>query len=230
MKTKPKIAIIDYGVGNLRSLIRAFEYNKAQVLLTESAQDIHGADALVLPGDGAFAAGMKGLALRDLTDSVWDFAKTGKPILGICLGAQIMLSWGFEFGKHRGLDLVGGKVVKFPHLKDGAKIPQIGWNGIYPAKSWSWDKTILDSIKPGSDIYYIHSYIMVPNNTKSTLATSTHGGLTFCSVISQGNIYGCQFHPEKSGEVGLKIIDKFIFACRTPRSISPRKFIKILKA
>lgn len=210
MKKKAKFVIVDYGIGNLRSLSRAFEHWGAHTVISEDQREVETADALILPGDGAFGTGMDGLAVRELTASIKTFARQDKPILGICLGAQILFSWGLEFGKFRGLDLIGGKVVKFPKLANGEKIPQIGWNGIFSKQVDRWKGTILNSIPSGSDVYYIHSYIMVPRDKKNILAVSTYGGQEFCSVVKDGKIYGCQFHPEKSGDVGLKIINNFI--------------------
>ena len=214
MRKNAKIVIADYGVGNLRSLIRAFEHFGADVAITEEADKISSADALVLPGDGAFAAGMEGLKVRGLTKAVLDFAKGSKPLLGICLGAQILMSQGFEFGKHSGLNLISGKVVKF-NKNIGAKIPQIGWNNIYPAGEKEWKGTILEGIKPQSNVYFIHSYILVPKDKNAALALTNYGSNEFCSVVRKDQIWGCQFHPEKSGQVGLKIIGNFIKMVRT---------------
>lgn len=210
MKTKPVIAIIDYGVGNLRSLIRAFEHFGVDVTITEDTDKVKSSDAIVLPGDGAFAAGMKGLAIRNLTVPVKQFVKDGKPVLGICLGAQILLSVGYEFGKFAGLDLIGGKVVKFPKLEGSEKIPQIGWNSLKKPADVNWRKTILDKVKTGSNVYFIHSFIMETEDKQNILAYSAYGDCEFASVIHKNSIWGCQFHPEKSGQVGLKIINNFI--------------------
>ena len=209
MRKNIKIVIVDYGVGNLRSLTRAFEHFGVDVAITEEADKISLADALVLPGDGAFAAGMEGLKVRGLTKAVLDFAKGSKPLLGICLGAQILMSVGYEFGKYSGLDLISGKVVKF-NKNVGAKIPQIGWNNIYPARKKEWEGTILEGVKLQSNVYFIHSYILAPKDKNASLAMTNYGSNEFCSVIHKGQIWGCQFHPEKSGDVGLKIIGNFI--------------------
>lgn len=209
---KQRISIVDYGVGNLRSLLRAFEYFKSDAHITEDPGDLAESAGIVLPGDGAFAAGMSGLAVRGLKQTVVDFAQSKKPILGICLGAQILLSEGYEFGHHRGLGLIPGKVTRFP--KDvGEKIPQIGWNRIYAPPGKSWAGMIFNGIGQGSNVYFIHSYIIEPEKKSGILAQTTYGGFQFCSAVGRGNIYGCQFHPEKSGEVGLSIIKNFINLC-----------------
>lgn len=209
MMKNAKIVIVDYGVGNLRSLIRAFEHFGVDVAITEEADKISLADALVLPGDGAFAAGMEGLKVRGLTKAVLDFANESKPLLGICLGAQILMGVGYEFGKFKGLGLISGKVVKF-NKKIGAKIPQIGWNNIYPGRKKDWRGTILEGVNPQSNVYFIHSYIVVPKVENAALALTNYGTSEFCSVVYKDQIWGCQFHPEKSGQVGLKIIGNFI--------------------
>lgn len=211
MKKKPKVSIIDYGVGNLRSLIRAFEHFDANVSITEDASDITSSAAIVLPGDGAFKSGMNGLKVRNLTDKVLDFGKSAKPMLGICLGAQILVTEGFEFGHHKGLGLIDGRVVKFKNI--GEKIPQIGWNQLVVPKGKNWEKTILRNVVPGASVYFIHSYIIEPEDKKNILALTKYGGQNFASVIYKDNIYGCQFHPEKSGAVGLAIINNFIKLC-----------------
>lgn len=207
---KPKITVVDYGVGNLRSLVRAFEHFGTNVSISEDVKTITESAGIVLPGDGAFGAGMEGLAARGLTEAVKQFARAGKPILGICLGAQILLSEGSEFGKFKGLSIIGGRVIKFPELADSEKIPQIGWNSIYPPKGKRWQKTILEGVNDNSSVYFIHSYIIEPESKKDILALSTYGGHEFCSVVYKDNIFGCQFHPEKSGNVGLTIIKNFI--------------------
>lgn len=207
-KIKKNIAIVDYGVGNLYSLIKAFSRFNQNIFITEEADKLKLADAVVLPGVGAFKSGMDGLEIRGLTNVIKDLAKTGRPILGICLGAQLLMSEGHEFGKFKGLNIIPGEVIALNKIEE--KIPHIGWDEIYPTNRNGWNKTLLKSIKSNSDVYFVHSYILKPKDRKNVLALTEYGNLEFCSAIYKDNIYGCQFHPEKSGEIGLKIIENFI--------------------
>lgn len=206
---KKRVAIIDYGVGNLRSLIRAFEYLGTNAFVSENAKEIENSDAIVLPGDGTFKAGMDGLKLRNLIETVKNFANSGKPLLGICLGAQILLSEGLEFGKRNGLAIIPGIVNTFPSATK-EKIPHIGWNKLLLPNGGSWRNSILSNVKKGSTVYFIHSYIMEPRKKENILAQTAYGEITFTCLIQKGNVYGCQFHPEKSGKIGLQIINNFI--------------------
>lgn len=229
MTKNKKVIIVDYGVGNIYSVAKAFNKLGCRPEISEEAGEIESADALVLPGVGSFRSGIEGLRVRGLLEPIKNFAKLNKPILGICLGAQLLLEEGYEFGRSKGIGVIPGKVIKFPdnlHYSDGrvriskgrrlegrysyAKIPHIGWNEIYPIKKKKWDKTILDSVKDRSDVYFVHSYLLKPNNKEAVLSLSSYGGYQFCSAIRKGNIYGCQFHPEKSGKTGLKIIKNFL--------------------
>src|SRR3989338_1296315 len=213
MNTKKKnIAIVDYGVGNLYSIKKALDNFGNNVFITEEAEKISSADAIILPGVGSFEAGMEGLRVRNLVEVIKRYANSGKPILGICLGAQLLLDKGYEFGSFDGLGIIPGKVVKFPKLKK-ERIPHIGWNEIFPIKNSKWDKTILNSIKSNSDVYFVHSFVLQPDKKNDILAMTNYGDYKFCSAVRRGNIYGCQFHPEKSGEIGLNIINNFIKLC-----------------
>lgn len=212
MSGKPKIAIVDYGVGNLQSLLKALGNFDAEVFVTEEPEIIKKADALILPGVGSFEAGIKGLQLRGLVDVVREFARQNKPMLGICLGAQLMLTEGNEFGIFQGLDIIAGKVVRFPPLASDEKVPQVGWNTIVPPLTVDWKDTIFKSFKKGDQAYFVHSYIFVPDNQADILGLTTYGGYTFCSAIKKGRVHGCQFHPEKSGTVGLAILENFIIS------------------
>ncbi|MEW6610787.1 MAG: imidazole glycerol phosphate synthase subunit HisH [Patescibacteria group bacterium] len=203
-----KVAIIDYGVGNMYSLHKALK-KFSNAFITEEPEEMLTVDGIVLPGDGAFHAGMEGLRVRNLLDPLLARISEGIPILGICLGAQILLSKGFEFGESQGLDVIPGTVVKFPETAN-AKIPHINWSPIVAPSGVSWENTILEGIPLGAQVYFVHSFIIKPKNPVHLLATTTYGGTTFCSVVRKGSVYGCQFHPEKSGEVGLKIIENFL--------------------
>jgi len=210
MKKNPPIVIVDYGIGNIGSAIRAFAHFGADVLISDKSDDILSACAIVLPGVGSFKSGMNGLEERGLIDVVSNFASKGMPVLGICLGAQILLSQGKEFGVHNGLGIIPGNVVDFPDLDDKEKIPHMGWNALHRPLEDSWDNTILCSTKKGDKLYFVHSYILQPSKKDNILSLTTYGGYEFCSSVKAGNVYGVQFHPEKSGKVGLNIIQEFI--------------------
>lgn len=211
---KTSVTIIDYGVGNLLSVIRAFEYCGAEVTVTDRPEGIEQANKLILPGVGAFADGMAGLQERGLVKSIYQYAVSERPIMGICLGMQMMLETSEEFGIHEGLGLVQGQVLAIPaHDVAGNphKIPHIGWNQISPtAKGQPWESTIMQEVEANSYTYFVHSYAAVPSNEEHRLANCYYNGVEICAAIQSGVMYGCQFHPEKSGEVGLKIIKRFL--------------------
>ncbi len=190
-----KIIIVDYGVGNLFSLKKAFEFCGIVPVISEEAEDIKTADALVLPGVGSFEAGMRGLKTRGLIAEVKKFAASGKSMLGICLGAQLLLSEGYEFGKWDGLGIIQGKVAPFPRLTE--KVPHIGWSKVEEGKR-------------SFDAYFLHSYILEPSNSKDVFGVTEYGGFRFCSEVKRGVVLGVQFHPEKSGKAGLELIGKFV--------------------
>ncbi|MSU55763.1 MAG: imidazole glycerol phosphate synthase subunit HisH [Candidatus Taylorbacteria bacterium] len=203
-----RITIVDYGVGNLQSLKKAFAHLGFDAIISEDAEEIRVSDAVILPGVGSFEAGMRGLKLRNLTEAVQHVAVHNRPMLGICLGAQLMLEQGHEFGVFDGLGIIEGEVVRFDADAVKEKIPEVGWNEVYPGTETSWEGSIL---VPGEKprMYFTHSYIFKPSRKENILGLSSYGGTEFCSVIRKGNIYGCQFHPEKSGEAGLQLIRNF---------------------
>lgn len=209
-----KVTVADYGLGNLFSISRALSHIGAEPVITDDPEKIAQAGRLILPGVGAFGEGMHNLSSKNLIEPVRMMAASGRPMLGICLGMQLMMSEGEELGHHEGLDLIQGAVVRFPSPSTEGphyKIPHVGWNSIYrPGHIETWQGTILEGITDGDSVYFVHSYLVVPDDESHTLAETTYGGLTYCSVIRNENIMGCQFHPEKSGETGLKILNNFI--------------------
>jgi len=210
MSTNFKITIVDYGVGNTHNVLKAFDRFCPQIHLSGNKKEIMKSDALVLPGVGSFQSGMSGLRKRGLIDPIKEFAHMEKPIIGICLGAQLLLSTGCEFGTFSGLGIILGQVVKFPNLENKVKIPHIGWSEICLPQRKNWKNTILDSMPEKSNMYFVHSYNLKPDDPEDVLAISEYGGHEFCAAVKKGNIYGCQFHPERSGEIGLSIIKNFI--------------------
>lgn len=209
-KKRTELVIVDYGVGNLQSLKKAFASFGVEPLVSEDPEVIASAGRLVLPGVGSFEAGMRGLKLRGLLEVVKRHAAENKPLLGICLGAQLLFSRGFEFGEHEGLTIIKGSVIKFQELPEREKIPQVGWNSVFLPASVSWKDTIFDSLEKKLTAYFVHSYIFKPEDKEDILGETVYGGLPFCSTVRKGNIYGTQFHPEKSGTVGLEILKNFV--------------------
>ena len=204
-----KIVIVDYGVGNIHSAMKGLRRFTDKVILSEDPAEIRAASALVLPGQRAFEACMEGLRVRGLLDAVTQAAAAGKPILGICLGAQLLLERGEEFGKWNGLGFLPGAVVHFPPL-NGEKTPHMGWNAIREPAPGRWKGTTLEGVPQCAEMYFIHSYVLQPSDPAHILATTEYGGITFPSVIAKGKMIGCQFHPEKSGPTGLKIVERFV--------------------
>tara|TARA_B100000795_G_scaffold163967_1_gene123330 strand:+ start:44 stop:673 length:630 start_codon:yes stop_codon:yes gene_type:complete len=203
-----KIAIIDYSIGNVQSIFNALSLYDIEIVITSDKNTILDSDALILPGVGAYKRAMEELKKRDLPNTLSDFIKTGKPVLGICLGMQLLLETSQEFGASNGLGLVNGKVVKFSDKIKG-KLPHVSWNSLLNA-SINWDDGLLDGISEEDDFYFVHSFICQPRDSKNILAYSNYGGENFCAVMQKGNIYGCQFHPEKSSKIGLKVLNNFI--------------------
>jgi imidazole glycerol-phosphate synthase subunit HisH len=208
-----KVTVIDYGIGNLFSVARALERCGAEVQLSSDSMEIEAAERLVLPGVGAFQDGMQGLRERGLVEAIRKHAASNRPLLGICLGMQMLATVSEEFGTHEGLGLIDGRVVPVPKTTtDGApqKIPHIGWSPLLPAAGVQWDDTPLAGTKPGTYVYLVHSFHVVPQQAASLLAICKYGGHDVTAAIRSGRVTGCQFHPEKSGEAGLAVLRSFL--------------------
>lgn len=197
------IAIIDYGMGNLRSVHKAFEAVGHQAVVTRDAAAIKNASHVVLPGVGAFGDCMANLERYDLIDSVRLAIQSGKPFLGICLGLQLLFTESEEFGRHKGLDIIPGKVRRFaadPMLK----VPHMGWNQVMVQRACP----LFAGIPNGANWYFVHSYFVDPAEIQIAATTTTYG-IPFASSIWKDNVVACQFHPEKSQAVGLQLIKNF---------------------
>lgn len=207
------VAVIDYGIGNLFSVRRAFEHVDANVLVTNDPALLLAAPRLVLPGVGAFEDGMKGLRRYGLDQVVHEFVATGKPLLGICLGMQMLATTSEEFGLHAGLNLIPGRVLPIPATTAAGhphKIPHIGWSGLQlPAAGGGWEDSILRGLQQGDDVYLVHSFSVHPADERHRLAECDYNGRSLSAAIRRDNVQGTQFHPEKSGPAGLRIIRNF---------------------
>lgn len=198
------IAILDYDMGNLKSVQKAFEHLGVHACVTRKADMIAEAEKLVVPGVGAFRDCMENLKHYRLIDPILQHIKSGKPYLGICLGMQVLFTESEEFGKHAGLNVIPGKVLRFsPELN--LKVPHMGWNQI---KKTNQEASPLDQIPDNSSLYFVHSYYVQPKD-KKVIASTTDYGVEFCSSIQKDNIFATQFHPEKSQDLGLKILEAF---------------------
>lgn len=210
----PEVTVIDYGVGNLLSVRRSLEYCGAKVEVTSDPETILNATRLILPGVGAFGDGMAELCRRGLDSVVREVAVRGKSLLCICLGMQMLMDESEEFELTSGLGLISGRVVPVPQMKaDGypQKIPHIGWNElVLPLGRESWKGTLLQNVNPGEAVYFVHSFMAVPSNVDHRIADCNYGGVPVAAVVGRDNIFGCQFHPEKSGKVGLKVLKSFL--------------------
>ena len=205
---------MDYGVGNLLSVQRALEHCGATVAVTADHEILLASPRVILPGVGAFANGMKELRRRGLDDIALEIAARGIPLLGICLGMQMLLDESEEFGVCRGLGLISGKVVPVPpvtSLGQPQKIPHIGWNSlVLCATRQAEAASLLRNVKPSDAAYFVHSFMAEPVDSDHRIADCQYGGVRISAVIGRGNVLGCQFHPEKSGLVGLNILRAFL--------------------
>ena len=197
------IAIVDFGAGNLHSVQKAVEFVGGESYLARTAEDMMRADKMILPGVGAFHRGMMGLNKNGLTDSIKEYVATGRPLLGICLGMQLLFDEREEGGRHTGLGLLPGYVRAFDPLN--LKVPQIGWNQLIHQS----DSPLLSKIRSGCFVYFNHSYFCQPTNPNHILATTDYG-TSFASIVAKDNVCGFQFHPEKSQNIGLKLLHNFV--------------------
>lgn len=197
------IAIIDYGMGNLRSVSKAFEAVGHQAVVTRDARVIGNASHVVLPGVGAFGDCMANIEQYGLVEPIRAAIQSGKPFLGICLGLQVLFSESEEFGPHKGLDIIQGTVRRFEGGQ-ALKVPHMGWNQVHVQRACP----LFDGVADGSDWYFVHSYFVDPSD-KQLAATMTTYGIPFVSSVWKDNIVACQFHPEKSQLVGLRLIKNF---------------------
>ena len=210
----PEVAVVDYGVGNLFSVRRALETCGATVEVTSDPNIILSSSRVILPGVGAFADGMAELRSQGLDEVVREVVKQGNFLLGICLGMQMLLDESEEFGTNEGLGLISGSVVPIPVTTlDGRpqKIPHIGWSSLVLSSDLKIFRSgLLQNIKSGEAVYFAHSFMANPTNPSHRLAECAYGGKTISAVIQNDNLFGCQFHPEKSGEVGLQVLQNFL--------------------
>ena len=209
-----EVIIIDYGIGNIFSVSQAFKKIGVETVVTSDPKVIEEAKHLVLPGVGAFHKGMKALHNLKLDKTIIKSANKGVPLIGICLGMQMLLDESDEFGVTKGLGLISGRVEKFPKIKDKnnlIKVPQINWHEIAPGESSvRWENSLLKEHRSKDSLYFVHSFVAKPSKVDNILANYNCYGTQIPAIIIKENIIGCQFHPEKSGEAGLKILKNFM--------------------
>jgi imidazole glycerol-phosphate synthase subunit HisH len=196
------IAIVDYGMGNLRSALRGIEKVGGEARIIQSPREMIGARAIVLPGDGAFGQAMVNLRAAGWVEPLKQACADSVPFLGICVGMQLLFEASEEMGQHAGLGILAGKVKRFP---PGLKVPQMGWNQLHLQQS----HLLLRNLPTDGYAYFVHSYYCAPRDSSITLATTDYG-IDFASIVGRGNLWGTQFHPEKSQVVGLKILENFV--------------------
>ncbi|MBT3391962.1 MAG: imidazole glycerol phosphate synthase subunit HisH [Chloroflexi bacterium] len=210
---KVRIAIVDYGLGNLFSVKLACECAGMDAQITASQQELFAADAVILPGVGAFADAMRELKKLDLIAPLKDYSQTGKSLFGICLGMQLLMTESYEFGTHKGLGIVDGDVVPLENLSslfNGVprmlKVPQVGWNQIWRRPDHkNWAGTPFDSLSDGEYMYFVHSFYVRPQEDALVLSRTRYGQMEFCSSLQYNSTFACQFHPERSGRQGLLV-------------------------
>lgn len=211
MDQQPRVAIVDYGMGNLYSVKRACEYVGISAEITSDKNTVTKADGIILPGVGAFGDAMEVLRRQDLVAPMKEHISSGKPFLGVCLGMQLLMTESEEFGVHKGLDIFEGKVVQFPHVNDKGeriKVPQVGWNTIMcPSNVWS--TPLLDGVAQDSYMYFVHSFRVIPTQDDIVATTSVYEDIPYVSGIARNNVIAFQFHPEKSGAKGIQIYKNF---------------------
>ena len=212
-----QVAIVDCGMGNLFSVKQACEQVGLSASITSLPYEVLGADAVILPGVGAFGDAMETLATLDLVSAIREISVSGKPLVGICLGMQLLMSGSHEFGWHDGLGIIDGEVVRLEESVDGVrnlKVPQVGWNRIHtvhphtvrdegPSDTTPWQGTPLERLPDGEFMYFVHSFYPRPVDASIVLSTTRYGSIEFCSSLRRGNVFACQFHPERSGLQGL---------------------------
>lgn len=202
----PRVAIIDHGLGNLFSVKHACEHVGIRADITSERKTILAADAVILPGVGAFGDAMDTLHRLDLVAVLRDIAASPKPLVGVCLGVQLLMTESYEFGHHRGLGIIEGPVVRFDHPKKDErelKVPQICWNRI--DRRAPWEGTLLDGIVDGEYMYFVHSFYVQPQDPSVVLSATRYGHIEFCSSLRKGSVFACQFHPERSSMQGLRM-------------------------
>lgn len=205
-----KIGIVDYDAGNLLSITKAIEKvgGNPEIFRLENADKY---DKIVIPGVGAYAEGMRNLHAKGLVKPIIDFANSGKPVLGVCLGLQLLTDEGTEFEVCNGLGVLRGRTISLKNNLDrSARLPHIGWSPLIRGER-KWDGSVLlNGTSEGSEVYYVHSYVVDLEKTENVVAYSEYGGYRYAAVVRQGNVFGTQFHPEKSGEIGLGMLKNFV--------------------
>lgn len=200
-QSNPFVAIVDYGMGNLFSVKNVCEAVGLSAIITSQKEEILSAQTVILPGVGAFGDAMANLKKLDLVEVLNDAIQSKKNFIGICLGMQLLMSESEEFGKHAGLGIIKGDVVRFP--ESSSKIPQIGWNKIRTSYSGAWQNTPLESIENEEYMYFVHSNYVRPSDKSLVVSYTNYAGIEFASSFKQENIFACQFHPERSGPQGI---------------------------
>jgi imidazole glycerol-phosphate synthase subunit HisH len=218
------VAIVDYGLGNLHNVQRACQAVGMAAKITSSPEEVLGAPAAILPGVGAFGDAIASLGASGVGEALRELVESGRPLFGICLGFQLLMTESFEFGRHRGLDFIPGSVVRLHNPADaggGYKVPHVGWNRVWKKNAdgttGSGSKTLLDAVADGEYMYFVHSFVVVPAEANAIASTTHYGDVEFCSSGGRGNVFGCQYHPERSGVEGLKLYARFAQTIRNHR-------------